>query len=188
MLNASLPFWAFPAGAFWARGAGFCAGRFWACANEDAPSAAGSSVSAKVSRSGRCALAFKRADDLPAAVLTRLYHRRAIAGTGAYGQRTMRAIQEPDDDVARTVWHRAIDRRGHAHPIAELADGFFRGGADGDDAGHGLECRLEDCLYMDRDQDQSRQALGYDADGLAPLSGQKVMSLVQDDPMRAAHH
>src|SRR2546428_3030597 len=39
---------------------------------------------------------------------------------------------------------------------------------------------------MDRDQNESRQALGYDADSLAPLSGQKVMSFVQDDPMRAA--
>src|SRR6266568_8034349 len=150
MLNASLPFWAFPAGAFWAGGAGFCAGRFWACASEDAPSAAGSSVSAKVSRSGRCALAFKRADDLPAAVHAFISQAGDCRYGGAYGQRTMRTIQEPDDHVARTVWHRAIDRRGHAHPIAELADGFFRGGADGDDAGHGLECRLEDCLYMDR--------------------------------------
>src|SRR5437870_11834807 len=77
---------------------------------------------------------------------TRLYHRRAIAGMGAYGQRTMRTIQEPDEHVARTVWQAAIDRQGHSHPIAELADGFFRGGADGDDAGHGFERCLEDCL------------------------------------------
>src|SRR5437879_1530370 len=64
----------------------------------------------------------------------------------AYGQRTTRTIQEPDERVARTVWQRAIDRQGHSHPIAELADGFFRGGADGDDAGHGFERCLEDCL------------------------------------------
>src|SRR5438445_9548195 len=57
----------------------------------------------------------------------------------AYGQRTMRAIQQPDEHVARTVWQGAIDRRGHAHPIAELADGFFRGGADSDERGYRLQ-------------------------------------------------
>jgi len=39
---------------------------------------------------------------------------------------------------------------------------------------------------MDRNQNDSREALGYEGDGLATLPGQEMMSFVQDDPMRAS--
>ena len=39
---------------------------------------------------------------------------------------------------------------------------------------------------MHRDQDESAQFLWYDGSGLAAFSGQKMMGLIQDDPMRAS--
>src|SRR2546428_8997597 len=48
----------------------------------------------------------------------------------AYGQRTMRTIQQPDEHVARTVWQGAIDRRGGAPPPSATASCcFLRGEA-----------------------------------------------------------
>src|SRR5260370_27037953 len=103
----------------------------------------------------------------------------------AKSRRAVRTVNEPDIHLARAVWQRAIDGRGHSHGVAELADGLFRGGADGDDAGHRLESRCVNCLDMDGDQNNSRQVLRNKRDGLAALCGQEVMSFVEDGPMSA---
>src|SRR5580700_8254266 len=60
-------------------------------------------------------------------------------GLDAHRNGAVRAVNEPDEDVAGALRQRAIDRRGHSDGTAELTDGLFRRGADRDDTGHGFE-------------------------------------------------
>src|SRR5246127_4625278 len=109
----------------------------------------------------------------------------AGGGLDAHRERAVRTAYKPDEYVAGAFRQRAVDWRGHADGAAELADCLFGRRANSDYASHGLKSRFVDCVDMDGDQNDSRQVLRYECEGLAALFGQEVMSFVEDDPVGA---